>query len=134
MRELSNRMLEMKESSVRKLTKYGNAAEAAGKYVYKLNIGQPDLKTPVEYYRRVRNFDDPVIEYMPSNGTQKLIGAVEKFYRETGINIKKNHIAVTTGGSEAMLFALLAIANPGDEAIVWSRIIRTTVRSSPSQE
>lgn len=119
MRVLSTKMLEMKESSVRKLTSYGNAAEAAAKHVYKLNIGQPDLKTPVEYYQNIRNYDNPVIEYMPSNGTPELIKAIEKYYRETGIRVTKSHIAVTTGGSEAMLFALLAITNPGDEVIVF---------------
>lgn len=119
MRELSYRMLEMKASSVRKLTKYAEEAEAKGKKIYRLNIGQPDLHVPQEYYERIRAFDEPTVEYMPSNGIPELLEAVEKYYKGAGIDINKKHIYITTGGTEAVMFTLLALTNPGDEFVLF---------------
>lgn len=112
-------MTNMKASSVRNLTRFADEAEAKGKKVYRLNIGQPDLKVPPEYYEYIRRFNEPTVEYMPSNGIDELIGAVEKYYNESGISIAKEHIAITTGGTEAVLFTMLALTNPGDEFIVF---------------
>jgi aspartate aminotransferase len=112
-------MINMKVSSVRKLSGFADEAEANGKKVYRLNIGQPDLKVPPEYYEQIRNFNEKTVEYMPSNGTPALIEAVEKYYNKAGISIRKEHIAITTGGTEAVLFTLLALTNPGDEVIVF---------------
>lgn len=119
MKELSNKMLSMQPSSVRKLTKYANEAVAKGKKIYRLNIGQPDLPVPQEYYDHIRAFSEKTVEYMPSNGIPELLEAIEKYYIGAGINIDKGHIAVTTGGTEAVLFTLLALTNPGDEFIVF---------------
>lgn len=119
MKQLSEKMLGMQPSSVRKLTKYADEAVAKGKKIYRLNIGQPDLPVPQEYYDHIRAFDKRTVEYMPSNGIPELREAIEKYYRETGINIDKDHIAVTTGGTEAVLFTLLALTNQGDEIIVF---------------
>lgn len=119
MKQLSNKMLDMKASSVRKLTKYASDAEARGKKVYRLNIGQPDLEVPEEYYNHVRDYKSPTIEYMPSNGIKELLQAVQKYYKEGGINIEEKNIAVTTGGTEGVLFTLLALINPGDEVVVF---------------
>lgn len=119
MKEISQSMQNMKASSVRKLTPYASAAEAKGKKIYKLNIGQPDLKVPQEYYDRIRSFDSPTVEYMPSNGIPELLSEVEKYYKGAGINIDKSDIVVTTGGTEAVLFTLLALTNPGDEFVVF---------------
>jgi len=112
-------MLEMKASSVRKLTKYADDAEAKGKKVYRLNIGQPDLHVPHEYYDQIRAFNEPTVEYMPSNGIPELLEAVEKYYNDVGINVDQKNIYITTGGTEAILFTLLTLTNPGDEFIVF---------------
>jgi len=109
----------MKASSVRKLTKYAVEAEARGKKIYRLNIGQPDLKVPMEYYDRISAFREPTVEYMPSQGIPELLEAVETYYRSAGINVDRNHIYITTGGTEAILFTLLALTNPEDEILIF---------------
>lgn len=119
MKDLSQKMQNMKASSVRKLTPYAVAAESKGKTIYKLNIGQPDLHVPQEYYDHIRAFNEPTVEYMPSNGIPELLTEVEKYYQGAGINIDKKHIAITTGGTEAVLMTMLALTNPGDEIIVF---------------
>jgi aspartate aminotransferase len=119
MKQLSQKMTNMKASSVRNLTRFADEAEAKGKKVYRLNIGQPDLKVPPEYFEHIRKFNEPTVEYMPSNGIGELIGAVEKYYNKSGISMGKEHIAITTGGTEAVLFTMLALTNPGDEFIVF---------------
>lgn len=119
MKELSKKMVDMKASSVRKLTPYAVAAEAKGKKIYKLNIGQPDLHVPQEYYDHIRAFNNETVEYMPSNGIPELLEAVEKYYKGAGIDVDKSNIAITTGGTEAVLMTLLALTNPGDEFIVF---------------
>lgn len=111
-------MLNMKASSVRKLTKYADDAEAKGKKIYRLNIGQPDLKVPSEYYECVRTFREPTVEYMPSQGIPALLKAVETYYRSIGVDVDRNHIYITTGGTEAVLFTLLALTNPEDEILI----------------
>ena len=118
MKELSKQMANMQVSSVRKLTQHALAAEAAGKHVYRLNIGQPDLPVPQEYYDHIRAFDERTVEYMPSNGIPELLEAVSRYYREMDIDMGHENIAITTGGTEAVLFTLLALVDPGDEVIV----------------
>lgn len=119
MKQLSQKMTNMKASSVRNLTRFADEAEAKGKKVYRLNIGQPDLKVPPEYYEYIRKFNEPTVEYMPSNGINELIESVTKYYNEAGISVENEHIAITTGGTEAVLFTMLALTNPGDEFIVF---------------
>ena len=119
MKPLSQKMLDMKASSVRKLTRYADEAEMKGKKIYKLNIGQPDLHVPEEYYERIRGFQEPTVEYMPSQGIPQLLEAVESYYRSIGIDVDKNHIYITTGGTEAIMFTLLALTNPGDEFLIF---------------
>lgn len=112
-------MLKMKASSVRRLTKHADDAEARGKIIYRLNIGQPDLKVPMEYYDRIRAFREPTVEYMPSQGIPELLEAVETYYRRIGIDVDRNHIYITTGGTEAIMFTLLALTNPEDEILIF---------------
>lgn len=119
MKKLSDKMLQMKASSVRRLTKYAEDAEAEGKKIYRLNIGQPDLKVPKEYYERIRSFREPTVEYMPSQGIPELREAVETYYKGIGIDVDKNQIYITTGGTEAVMFTLLALINPGDEILIF---------------
>lgn len=119
MKQLSHKMLKMKASSVRRLTKHADDAEARGKKIYRLNIGQPDLKVPMEYYDRIRAFREPTVEYMPSQGIPELLEAVETYYRSIGIDVDRNHIYITTGGTEAIMFTLLALTNPEDEILIF---------------
>ena len=119
MKQLSHKMLKMKASSVRRLTKHADDAEARGKKIYRLNIGQPDLKVPMEYYERIRAFREPTVEYMPSQGIPELLEAVETYYRSIGIDVDRNHIYITTGGTEAVMFTLLVLTNPEDEILIF---------------
>lgn len=119
MKKLSVAMEGMEVSSVRKLTGYADKAKAAGEKVYHLNIGQPDLPVPDEYYEHIGRFHEPTVEYMPSQGLPELLLAMETYYRKHGFNISKENIVVTTGGSEAVHMTLQALCNPGDEFIVF---------------
>lgn len=108
----------MPASPIRKLAPLAYAAEDRGIRVYHLNIGQPDLPTPRAALDAIRNLDHRVLEYTPSQGfrsyREKLVG----YYAKYNINVTADDIIVTTGGSEAVLFAFMACLNPGDEIIV----------------
>ncbi len=119
MKKLSKTMENMEVSSVRKLTKYAVKAKEAGKKVYHLNIGQPDLPVPEEYYEHVRAFHEKTVEYMPSQGMPQLLAAMVDFYNKRGIEVEKDNVLVTVGGSEAVLMTMLALTNRGDEYIVF---------------
>ena len=105
-------------SPMRKFHPYAVAAKAAGKKIYHLNIGQPDIATPAECFAAIRNFSQPVLEYAPSPGIPELIGAVRGYYANLGISFAEEEILVTTGGSEALQIALNCILDEGDEIII----------------
>ncbi|WP_108821932.1 pyridoxal phosphate-dependent aminotransferase [Dysgonomonas sp. Marseille-P4361] len=118
MPQVSNRGVEMPNSPIRKLAPLSDSAKARGLKVYHLNIGQPDVPTPEEGLEALRNIDRKILEYSPSDGfrsyREKLVG----YYAKYNINVSADDIIITTGGSEAVLFAFLACLNPGDEIIV----------------
>jgi aspartate aminotransferase len=118
MPHISQRGIKMPNSPIRKLAPLSDSAKARGLKVYHLNIGQPDLPTPEEALEAIRNIDRTILEYSPSNGyrsyREKLVG----YYARYNINVSADDIIITTGGSEAVLFAFLACLNPGDEIIV----------------
>ncbi len=116
--KLSNRVLAMQESPIRKLVPYAEAAKKAGKTVYHLNIGQPDIETPAEFMEAVRNFDNPVIKYSFSQGDPELINAIIDYYKGYNMDFKEDEILITNGGSEALMFAIIATCDPDDEVIV----------------
>lgn len=116
--DVSHKFSSMEASSVRKLSAFADEAKQKGKKVYHLNIGQPDLETPDAYFERIREFHEKTTEYMPSLGVPELVEAIRRYYREFGIHYDRNQIAVTTGGTEALLFTFLAIANEGDEILL----------------
>ena len=118
MPRISHRGEEMPSSPIRKLTPLAEAAKARGVKVYKLNIGQPDLPTPQKALDALRNVGRQVLEYSPSQGFLSLRGKLVGYYSRYNINLDPNDIIVTSGGSEAVLFAFLACLNPGDEIIV----------------
>ena len=108
----------MPSSPIRKLTPLANEAKARGVKVYHLNIGQPDLTTPQKALDALKNVDRKVLEYSPSQGFLSLREKLQAYYRKFRIELSVNDIIVTSGGSEAVLFAFLACLNPGDEIIV----------------
>ena len=118
MPNISQRGVEMPASPIRKLAPLADAAKQRGVHVYHLNIGQPDLPTPRAALDAIRNVDRTVLEYSPSQGyrsyREKLVG----YYKKYDINLTADDIIITTGGSEAVLFAFLSCLNPGDEIIV----------------
>ena len=118
MPKISQRGIEMPASPIRRLTPLANEAKARGVKVYHLNIGQPDLPTPQKALDALKNVDRKVLEYSPSQGFLSLREKLQNYYRKFRIELSVNDIIVTSGGSEAVLFAFLACLNPGDEIIV----------------
>ena len=108
----------MPSSPIRKLAPLANEAKARGIKVYHLNIGQPDLPTPQKALDALKTVDRKVLEYSPSQGFLSLREKLRAYYRKFRIELSVNDIIVTSGGSEAVLFAFLACLNPGDEIIV----------------
>ncbi|MDE5636385.1 MAG: aminotransferase class I/II-fold pyridoxal phosphate-dependent enzyme, partial [Muribaculaceae bacterium] len=115
---ISHRGEIMPASPIRKLVTLANDANARGVKVYHLNIGQPDVPTPPEAFEALRHIDRKVLEYSPSEGLLSLRKKLEQYYHKFNINVDVNDIIVTTGGSEAVLFAFMACLDPGDEIIV----------------
>ncbi len=115
--QISKRGRQMPASPIRKLAPLADAATRRGVRVLHLNIGQPDLETP-EVMRRRLETAPPVLAYTPSGGTAECVASLQKYYQGHGIALDAGEIIVTTGGSEAILFALLACAGVGDEALV----------------
>ena len=116
--DISQRALNMPSSPIRKLAKYADDAKRNGVHVYHLNIGQPDIKTPQCALDALKNVDREILEYSPSDGYLTLRTKMVKYYAEYGIYLSPDEIIITTGGSEAVLFAFLACLSPGDEVIV----------------
>lgn len=114
----SQRIDEMQHSPIRKLAPLAEAAKRLGKKVYHLNIGQPDIETPKEFFDAIRNFDQKVLAYAFSEGIPDLIDSFVRYYEVYGIHFDKNDILVTTGGSEAILFSLIATCDYGDEILI----------------
>ena len=116
--DISLRAENMPSSPIRKLAPLAEEAKRNGVHVYHLNIGQPDIKTPQCAIDAIRNIDREILEYSPSQGYLSLRTKMVKYYAEYGIYLSPSDIIITTGGSEAVLFAFLACLNPGDEIIV----------------
>lgn len=118
MPNISHRGIVMPASPIRKLVPLSNSAKERGVKVYHLNIGQPDLPTPPNALEALKNIDRTVLEYSPSEGLKSLREKLVKYYNRFNINVNVEDIIVTTGGSEAVLFAFMACLDPGDEIIV----------------
>ena len=118
MPSISEKGKAMPASPIRKLVPYAEEAKRKGRKVYHLNIGQPDIPTPEVALNAIRNLDLKVIEYSHSAGNESYRLKLATYYRKIGINIDHTEILITTGGSEAILFALMTCLNPGDEVII----------------
>ncbi len=116
--KLSKKMEVCELSPIRKFYPYAVAAEKRGIKIHQLNIGQPDIQTPPAYFDAISNFRAEVLEYAPSPGIPPLIEAVRGYYDRLGIRYAAEDILITTGGSEALLMAMIAILDEGCEVIV----------------
>lgn len=117
MKMISSRGEIMPSSPIRRLVPFADQAVAAGKKVYYLNIGQPDIHTPDSFMNPIKNLDMQVLAYGPSAGLTSLRKKLVEYYRRFDIHVSHEDILVTTGGSEAIVFAMMAICDPGDEII-----------------
>lgn len=115
---ISNRARQMPASPIRKLMPLADDARRRGVHIYHLNIGQPDLETPAPMRERLAKYRERVYAYTPSVGTPEFLQTLQQYYRRLGITLGLNELMATTGGSEAILFAFLACANEGDDALV----------------
>lgn len=117
--KISQRVQALTTSPIRRLTPYAAAAKAKGKKVYHLNIGQPDIATPPMFMDSIRAFDQKVVAYCNSKGEEFLIEAVRKYYEEWKMPFTNEDIYITNGGSEALLFAIMALCDPDEEILVF---------------
>lgn len=115
---ISHRGALMPPSPIRKLVPYAEAAKKRGTKVYHLNIGQPDIETPPAIMDAVRHVDMKVLEYSHSAGFESYRKKLVEYYGRNNINVNANQIIVTTGGSEAIAFAIMSCMDPGDEIII----------------
>ena len=118
MPSISTKGQQMPASPIRRLVPYAEEAKKKGRKVYHLNIGQPDIKTPEVARDAVKNMTARVIEYSHSAGNESYRRKLAAFYQDLGIDVDHTEMLVTTGGSEAITFALLSTVNPGEEVIV----------------
>ena len=116
--KISKRAQSMPQSPIRKLAKYAEAAHRNGIHIYSLNIGQPDIQTPDCAKDAIVNFNKDILAYTPSQGILSLRAKMVGYYAEYGIDISPDEIIITSGGSEAIMFAYMACLNPGDEIII----------------
>lgn len=106
-------------SPMRKLAPLAERAAAEGVHIYHLNIGQPDVPAPPAILETIHRYNSALLPYAPSHGLTETIDAWREYYAQLGIEIERNEMLVTSGGSEAISFALMAVADPGDEVIVF---------------
>ncbi|SEF47204.1 aspartate aminotransferase [Caloramator fervidus] len=118
MPNLSERIKNMQASPIRKLAPLAEKAKKEGKKVYHLNIGQPDIETPQIFYDTIKSFNNPVLAYTGSQGIPELINSYIRYYKEWNIDFEEDEIIVTNGGSEAILFALMAVCDYGDNIVI----------------
>ena len=104
----------MPSSPIRKLVPFADDAKKRGTHVYHLNIGQPDIKTPPRFMEAVRNADLDVLSYSHSQGMPSVVDKFIEYYGRIGIQLTRDNLMVTTGGSEALAFAFMATLDLGD--------------------
>ena len=114
----SSKIKECGLSPMRKFHPFAVAAEARGTKIYKLNIGQPDVVTPPQFFEAVKNFEQPVLAYAASPGIPALINAIKKYYDNLDMHFDESEILITAGGSEALSFVLNSILDNGDEILI----------------
>jgi aspartate aminotransferase len=116
---LSKRILNTPASPIRKFAPLAEQAKQRGIFIFHLNIGQPDMETPRVIRKTFSHFKGKVVLYAPSQGIPEVIAAWQKYYLSHGISLDKADILITLGGSEAIMFALMAVCDPDDEVIIF---------------
>jgi len=114
---ISERLQSMQWSPIRKLTPIAQAAKKKGIKVYHLNVGQPDIDTPEGFFKALREYEGKIVDYPLSEGIPELREATAEYYRKCGLDFNAEEVIITTGGSEALLFAIMTVADFGDELI-----------------
>jgi aspartate aminotransferase len=117
MASISKRAVSTQFSPIRKLKPLADEALKRGKKIYNLNIGQPDIPTPKAFLEGLKETPE-VLAYSPSQGLDEAVEALRSYYEDQGIPLERDQLVITTGGSEAILFAVLAATDPGDEILV----------------
>jgi aspartate aminotransferase len=117
--DISQRGKMLPASPIRKLIPLAEQAKKRGTHVFHLNIGQPDIETPREFWKAIKNYSNKVLAYGNSQGIADYLEKLTAYYKRRGLKINADEIIVTTGGSEAIIFAMTIICNPGDEIIVF---------------
>ncbi|MCK5832119.1 pyridoxal phosphate-dependent aminotransferase [bacterium] len=115
----SKRAKKVPPSPIRKLMPFATAAQQLGKKIYKINIGQPDIETPMSFWNAIHQYPSKVLAYGDARGLHDYSVELIKYYASAGIDIEADNLVVTTGGSESIVFAMMTIADPGDEIIVF---------------
>jgi len=116
--KISKRIIDMQESPIRKLISYADDAKSRGIKIYHLNIGQPDIPTPDYIYDAIKNYSEHVLAYGPSQGLKIARETVAEYLNNMKYDINPDEIFITTGGSEAIIFAMMTVADYGDEIII----------------
>lgn len=116
--KFSQRILSMQYSPIRKLVPYADEAMKNGVKVYQLHIGQPDVQTPDSFFEGLQNYKEKIIKYANSRGITELLESFSKSYHKMGISLEPQDMLITHGGSEALMFTLASICNPGEEVLV----------------
>ena len=116
--KFSSKIQRCEQSPIRKFLPYELAAEAKGRKIYHLNIGQPDIETPQAFFEAVRNFQNPVLAYAASPGEADLLAAVRNYYEGIGASLEEGDVLATTGGSEALQMVLSCVLDEGDEILI----------------
>lgn len=117
--KISQRASSAQASPLRKLIPFANEAKERGTKVYHLNIGQPDIETPSVIREAIEKFDEKSVAYAPSDGISECKNAWEKYYQDNDMNLKAEDIIVTSGGSEAIAFAMAIACDPHDEVVTF---------------
>lgn len=115
---ISKKGTQMPSSPIRKLVPFAEEAKKRGTHVFHLNIGQPDIKTPKIALDAVKNNTIETLSYARSEGSEQYRNKLAQYYKKHDINVSKEDIVITTGGSEALLFTIGSITDPGDEIII----------------
>ncbi|MCS6819684.1 MAG: aminotransferase class I/II-fold pyridoxal phosphate-dependent enzyme, partial [Chitinophagales bacterium] len=118
MPELSQRSKQMPASPIRRLVPYADAAKKRGVNIFHLNIGQPDIETPPVFWDQLKNLKQNVLSYSPSNGFAFYREKFAAYYQSLALPLSPENFMITAGGSEALLFTLLAVMDHGDEVII----------------
>ena len=118
MPRISNKGIQMPASPIRKLSPFAEKAKSEGKKVYHLNIGQPDIETPVGMINAIKNIDFKIWAYTSSEGNLSYRKKLVSYYNKLNYGIHPEEIIITTGGSEALIISLMTCLNPGDEIII----------------